>query len=80
MHLAEQSAEINDPIDGVGCEHDLAGGGGDITEIGQIGLEALHLHLGFGGQAAGLGDSFGVGVDGDRLGSGPGERDRVEPR
>ncbi len=78
VHLAQQPSEVVDLIDGVCREHEVARRRCHVTEIGEIGLEALHVQLRVGGASSGLGDAVGVGVDGDRLRAGASERHRVE--
>ncbi len=79
MDLAQEAPEVVDLVECLHGEHHLARRRRDVAEIGEVGLETLHLYLGVGGAAPGLGDEVGVGVDGDGLGPGTGERDRVVP-
>ena len=79
MNLAQESPEVVDTVDRVGGQDHLARGRGHVAQVGEIGLQTLDLDLGLGCAAAGLGDAFDVGVDGDRLRTGASERHRVEP-
>ncbi len=77
VHLAQQPAEVVDVGQGVVGDHQRRRTAGDEAEVGQVALMALDADLGPGGGAAQVGDRLGRRVDGDRLGAGEGEGDRV---
>lgn len=79
MHLAQQASEVVDAVDGVRGEDDLARRRRHVAQVGEVGLEALHLQFGGGRTSARFGNALGVGVDRDRLRSGARERKGVEP-
>ena len=75
MDLAQQATEVVDLFDCVGGQHDVDGGGRDLTEVGQIGGVALHADLSGFGARTHLGDALYIGVNGDCFRTGCGECD-----
>ena len=80
MDLTQEPAEIVDVGERLRGDDDVARSRRDVAEVGEVGLQALHGDLGELRPAAHLGETGGVGIDGDRLRAVAGERDGVAPR
>ena len=79
MDLTQEAAEIVDAVERLRGHDDVTRSRRDVAEVGQVGLQALHGHLGQFGTPPHLGETGRVGIDGDRLRAVGGERDRRCP-
>jgi hypothetical protein len=78
VDLTEHPAEIVDVMERARRHHEIDRRTRGEPQIGEIALVELHLDLGGLGHGAAPGDLGGVGLDGDRLGPGGGEGDRID--